>query len=58
MNFDFPLEDCSEFSNFVITLIAGPVKVVVLNNIKVVTEALITKKADFANRPQSVSSEY
>jgi hypothetical protein len=38
--------------------IAGPIKVVVLNNIKVVTEALITNKADFANRPQSVSSEY
>jgi hypothetical protein len=37
---------------------AEPIKVVVLNNIKVVTEALITNKADFANRPQSVSSEY
>ena len=40
------------------SVIVGPIRVIVLNNIKVVTEALITKKADFANRPQSTTRKY
>lgn len=51
-------ETCAKLSNQygpVITIQIGPMRMVVLNTIEAVTEAMVTKGTDFANRPVTVS---